>query len=380
MTLRTPDMGYPPASRPPPVVPPSLDPLESTPPSAPALPSRRVPDWPLAAPAEGFRLVSESNGTPPPSDGRTDPDAPLSLELVKQRAVAVANWNAGIHFRHHTWEADRRRVLNALEFPGVGGRRYWRFRDCGTEPIVFRHPDEPGRFKVGCKRCHDRFCLPCSQDRARLIVANLKEQLDDEPTRFLTLTLKHNNEPLPDQLDRLYDCFRALRRRVFWTDRVTGGVAFLELKLGRGDSLWHPHLHVLIRGKYLPQKALADAWLNVTGDSHVVDVRMARSPEHVYRYLAGYVTKGWSSGLYRNADRLAEAVLALRGRKLLACFGSFVKLHLLRPPTPETWVIVGTLADLRDRARLCDPEALQVLAAISAPGFTPALVTVPPDE
>lgn len=329
-----------------------------------------------------------------------DPQRPL--EDIHTRGLRPTNATAGIRFRHDTWSNDRARVLTALA-PDDPDRLAWidlednpdlpdvdpvapptdrarRFADCGIRSIVLQSAADPGRYKVGCQRCHDRFCLPCMQDRARLIVANLKAQLKYEPTRFLTFTLKHSALPLKEQIDRLYTSFRSLRRRQFWQDTVTGGVAFLELKLSGADSLWHPHLHVLARGKYVPQKLLADAWLQITGDSFIVDVRLARSPEHLYSYLTRYVTKGWDTGIYRKIDALREAISALAGRKLLASFGDFAPLRLLEPPTSETWIELGTLTEIITLAACRVSWAVSACSAIYSVSFDPPLCVEPPDD
>lgn len=365
---------------PPDVVATSLDPLESTPQSVPRAAPQHGPGWPLTDQPEGFRLVSEPNTGRKRPVGRHRAKSPPTEREMKFRKCGAQNSLCGIHFRHRTWHHERGQVLAAIDHSGIGGRRFWRFKSCGEEPVVFRDPEDRTRFKVGCKRCHDRFCLPCSQDRARLIIANLKEQLPEGPTRFVTLTLKHSDQSLRAQLDRLYDCFTLLRRRKFWRDLVEGGAAFLEVKLARSDNRWHPHLHVLCRGKYIPQAVLADAWLEITGDSHIVDVRMVKDPGQVYRYLGHYVTKGCSKQLYRDRDRLAEAIHALSGRKILATFGSFAKLHLLKPPNPDVWEELGTLAEIRQRATEGNPLALQALEAIAAPWHVQPPTEVPPDE
>lgn len=329
-----------------------------------------------------------------------DPRRPL--EKLSARSVRPSNATAGIRFRHDTWSANRARVLEALtpddphhlawiryedncaplELDPVPGptRRGLRFEACGTKSIVLQSADDPSRYKVASERCHDRFCLPCMQDRARLIVANLKAQLNYEPTRFLTLTLKHNEAPLREQLDRLYSSFTCLRRRQFWQDAVTGGIAFLELKLSPTDACWHPHLHVLLRGKYLPQKLVADAWLQITGDSFIVDIRMVRSPEHLYSYLTRYVTKGWDAGIYRKLPALREAISALSGRKLLASFGDFSRLRLLEPPTSETWVELGTLQEIITLAAQRVSWAVLACTALCSPSYDPPLCVEPPDE
>ena len=358
----------------------SLDPSESTPqpPQTAKHPHRAT--WPLTRRSEGSHSGTRQRRVARRTPGGNPDDHPEPHKPIASRAASVSNWNDGIQFRHRTWSGDRSRVKAVLE--GELGKcgRYWRFKACGTQAIVYQSPEDPTRYRVGCKRCHDRFCLPCSQDRARLIVANLRNHLGSQPTRFLTLTLKSNDEPLRAQLDRLYASFVLLRRRAWWRHNVTGGVAFCELKVGKGSGKWHPHLHVLLHGQYLPKQLIADSWLQITGDSYVVDIKRAKTPEHVYTYLASYVTKGWSTGVYHDADRLTEAIEAVKGRKLLAAFGCYARINLLKPPNAETWTELGTMSEVLERAREGECWAIVACEAIHAPGFVPALETCPPDE
>lgn len=357
-----------------------LDPPESTPQSPSANQREQRATWPMIKEPRGFHDFP-TRETPEPSTPDRDPlDPSIDLEETRVRSIRPVNRDRGIMFRHNTWGDDRARVAEVLEGVFKGSQRYWAFMDCGSRPVVFQHPEDPDRYKIGCQRCHDRFCLPCSQDRARLIVANLKEQIPYERTRFLTLTLKHSNEPLRSQLDRLYKSFSDLRRRAFWKATVTGGVAFLEVKLGKTSGKWHPHLHVLVRGKYIPQKVLSDQWLQITGDSHIVDIRLATDPNAVYSYLAAYVTKGWGRGIYRDIDRLREAMDAVKGRKLLTCFGSFAKLNLLKKPDPEAWTELGTLHEVMEMARRGQAWAIAACAAINSPSYAPPVEPCPPDE
>lgn len=361
------------------ICPTSLDPPESTPHAT----SESVARWPLCRPRPpdpgGSRLIPDENVVPNPPPARDPLDPSLPLVPTICRSVRNTNRLQGIFFRHDTWRYDRERVQQALGEPYLESRRARYFYECGSQSIVLQDHDDPSRYKVACKRCHDRFCLPCSQDRARLIIANMKDQLEHAPTRFLTLTLRHNPDPLNEQIDRLYLAFFRLRRLKFWRELVTGGIGFLELKLGRGDGQWHPHLHVLIRGKYVPQNVLSDAWLQCTGDSKIVDIRMAGDEDGVYSYLARYVTKGWGPGIYRNPAKLLEAIEALKGRKLLLCFGVFSQLKLLQPPDKGTWDELGTLFEVRELAKLKITWAVKAFNAIYATEYIPPTIEVPPD-
>lgn len=329
-------------------------------------------------------------------------DPTMPLNPITERALRPGNAAAGVAFRHSTWARNREAVYEALSPPDPDPlawirfehnpdepdvdpaprptRRALRFADCGTRCTVLQHAEDPTRFKVACNRCHDRFCLPCMQDRARLIVANLKAQLPYEKTRFMTLTLRHSEDPLEAQLDRLIHGFSALRRWSFWQSAVTGGVAFLELKLSRSDGCWHPHLHILLRGDYVPKELISDAWLQITGDSHVIDIRMVKSPDHLYSYLTKYVTKGWDTGMYRESSRLREAITAMKGRKLLIAFGSFAHVRLLLPPTSETWNELGTLHEVIELAACGTPWAVAAHSALFSGVHESELCVIPPDD
>lgn len=378
-----------------------LDPPESTLHPPPRHRPKGDPGFTSAETTGDFRLVGEVNRVPPrqPATDPTDPSLPL--EPVAARSVRPSNANAGIRFRHHTWHHNRAHVLEALN-PNPPDPRGWiayaidpslpepepaelpserarRFADCGSRSVVLQHADDPTRYKIACQRCHDRFCLPCMQDRARLIIANLKAQVPYAPTRFLTLTLKHADVPLTEQIDRLYTSFGCLRRRQFWRDTVTGGIAFLEIKLSKRDALWHPHLHVMVRGDYVPNTLISDAWLQITGDSFIIDIRLVKSPDKLYSYLARYVTKGWDTGIYRTRHGLREAIQALAGRKILSSFGDFARLRLLLPPTSETWVELGTLHEIQILAVREVPWAVAAFASITSRDYEPPLCVEPPN-
>jgi len=107
---------------------------------------------------------------------------------------------------------------------------------------------------------------------------------------MLTFTLKHSDDPLNIQIDRLYDCFRKIRRRAFLSRRITGGVWFFQLKYNQTEQQWHPHIHCLVAGDFIPHTTLKSLWHKITGDSYVVDVRPVRDLENASTEVARYAT------------------------------------------------------------------------------------------
>jgi hypothetical protein len=191
--------------------------------------------------------------------------------------------------------------------------------------------------------------------------------MNHETTRFLTFTLKCNNRPLLERLNRLYTCFNLLRRREFWRSHVTGGAAFCEVKLGKTPGNWHVHLHCIIAGGWVEQSKLADEWFAVTGDSYIVDIQAIPDPAVRARYVAGYVSKPSSKDVYEIPAALDEMVLALRGRRLCFTFGTW-RGTPLKPiaPSSEGWSLLCRLDSLADRRRALTPLqriALRILSA-----------------
>jgi len=86
---------------------------------------------------------------------------------------------------------------------------------------------------------------------------------------------------------------------------LVGGVATIEIIRGKNSGLWHPHLHALVfadrnlevvqdySGRYR-WPALSEAWLNVTGDSKIIECHPIKGisgaeigPSEAFESIAG---------------------------------------------------------------------------------------------
>lgn len=265
-------------------------------------------------------------------------------------------------FRHSSWAIARVKTYNALCRCQVGEKRIDAFVNCGGGAWLYRSAAGDD-LSIKCNKCHDRWCLACARERAGKISNNLLSVMSARTCRFLTLTLRHNTLPLKDQLDRLYRCFNDLRRRKFWKDHVSGGAAFLEVKVSKAGR-WHPHLHLVVEGDYIPQRSLSTEWLAVTGDSSIVDVRSITDDGQAAGYVTKYLTKPASSDVYADAEKLDEMVITLRGRRLCMTFGSWRGI-VLEPKDADDvdWQPVASLDTLRSRASSGDADAINLLEA-----------------
>jgi hypothetical protein len=275
--------------------------------------------------------------------------------------------------RHSGWAPTRARIYAALERSDAPIRRLESYRSCGDRVWLLQHREDPTRLKITADTCKSRWCVPCQRDRSFRIRANLKAHLPPHPIRFLTLTIRSHNEPLAELLRRLYGGFRRLRNRSFWRDRVAGGIAFLEVKIGKNSGNWHPHLHVLLQGRYLPHELVRKHWLAVTGDSHVVDIRLVRSRDDVNRYVTKYTTKTTAPSIAHDDHRLDEAIQALRGKRTVIPFGTWAAWGLLRRNDASEWQLYAHENDLAWRARQGDVEAEFLLRVIDTLAHSPGI-------
>jgi hypothetical protein len=185
--------------------------------------------------------------------------------------------------------------------------------------------------------------------------------LEGLEVKLVTLTLRHRDQPLRHQVDRLIESFRTLRKRPLWRDAIEGGVGFLEVKYKPETDRWHPHLHILCTGAWIYQPDLASTWHAITGDSFEVDIRLCKDLSRVACYVVKYASKPIDAVLYKHARRLREAILALQGRHMCMTFGTFRGWKLTKQGDGDDWQMLGTLEGFRERAQAGDWEALAVL-------------------
>lgn len=233
---------------------------------------------------------------------------------------------------HRQHQSSRQRIIAMLasSTDDALAKRAQKLHDCCRYPTI--RIDAEGELFFSPSRCRDRLCPLCASVHARRMAERVRATVDRwSECRHLTLTLKSTDEPLVTQLDRLVHSFRRLRQRRWWRSHVRGGIGTVEITFNASTQQWHPHLHVLLDGSYVPQHQLADQWRSVTDDSFIVHITAVHSREDATRYIAKYVTKpGDVASLDRS--RAEELASALVGRRTLIAFGAA---HGVRLPVRE---------------------------------------------
>lgn len=274
--------------------------------------------------------------------------------------------DAEINFRHSGWRIERERVTRALQAAHVKDSRLDRFMNCGGDCVVEYSPSTR-RHRLRANYCGDRFCVPCNRARAVKFRRKVEQLIGSRVPLFITLTLRGRGEPLSKMIDHLLASFRRLRQTMLWKSHVQAGVAVIEVKKGAGGFGWHPHLHVLALGDYLPQTLLSEQWRECSRGSFVVDVQRARHSADAAGYVTKYVSKGWTSEVARDHDALIECVTALRGRRLLVLFGQWYGLDFDDDNRdPADWKPIASLTRIVAAAAAGETWAVGVMRSLNA--------------
>lgn len=226
-----------------------------------------------------------------------------------------------------------------------------KIRACCRTPLIL--VSETGDVRVALCKCKHRMCPTCSRARSREASESVRGRvkLMNSP-RFMTLTLKATEAPLVDQVDQLLSCFRQLRRLKIWKDLVVGGIATIECTWNAKTERWHPHIHAIVDGRYFPQPQLKSAWLKVTGDSSIVDVRKVNDATQAARYVASYMCKHGAVATWPRAC-IQEFTEAMHGRRMLQTFGNQHGVEVdkaERDPMPEGLEPLATSKEIDDLA------------------------------
>lgn len=203
-----------------------------------------------------------------------------------------------------------------------------------------------GELRIAANACHLRWCPVCAESRRNFIAHSVGEWIKDlKYPKLLTFTLKHSDTPLTEQINNLYTYFQKLRKRKDFAKKVTGGIWFFQVKLSKSSSQWHPHIHCVVDGEYMPKALLRRLWVEITDISMIVDIRSVKDPEGCAMEVARYAAKpGPLKDL--NLNHAAEMVDAMNGRRICGTWGIGRKVSL-RPKKfvdKEDWKSVGSFS------------------------------------
>lgn len=228
---------------------------------------------------------------------------------------------------------------------------------CRSNAWFTRHVDT-GEVRVASNACHLRWCPVCAEARKNYIGHAVAEWIETlKYPKLMTLTLKHHDVPLLTQVHDLYRYFKQLRKRKDFKDIVVGGVWFFQIKLSKTDSNWHPHIHCVVDGKYMPRTLLRRMWIEITIDSMIVDIKSVKDPAGCALEVARYAAK---PGPLKDLDleHAVELVTTLHGQRICGTWGvgKSVSLRPSKFTDKDKWQGIGSWAMVMSMRRT-DPIA-----------------------
>lgn len=276
------------------------------------------------------------------------PDIPLFLDPKELERFSVCpssvhtietnqRFHTDLSYKAYTLKYRMDAYVRALEIyakrdGAFSGKFTDRLKSCRKFAFFYRN-NETGHLRVQSTRCKLRWC-PICRDVSRMIVTTAVDGWlrRRKFPKMLTFTLKHSDDDLLTQINRIYKSFQKIRQRVFFKKNVTGGVWFFQLKLNPLTEQWHPHIHCLVDGKFLSQSKLKDLWLKITGDSFVVDVRPVKDLDNASTEVARYATSP-ADLTNMSFEHAWEVFDATEGKRICGTWGDAkgIVLH----PTPQ---------------------------------------------
>jgi len=225
----------------------------------------------------------------------------------------------------------------------------------------FVRDTETNLVHVASNSCKLRWCPVCARSRTYWIQSQVLDFAQNvRNLRFLTVTLRHTSADLSSQIDYLYSCFRSLRKLTQFKKLVTGGIWFFQVTYDKNTGYWHPHIHALITGFYIPKSWLIKAWTKVTKGSFICDIKLVRNPEQVANYVARYCSRPVELKNFPMEQRV-QIFESFHGRRLAGTWGKAKDLSLSPPRSvPEgRFVKLGTWSTVYEN-RNSDPNALMI--------------------
>lgn len=192
-------------------------------------------------------------------------------------------------------------------------------RDCGKRLVKLYCATEARRFAY-VQTCKCRICPDCLRRQGRKyrrtftrMIGAWKRQ-PGQALMMLTLTFRSTGEPVKgSDIRRGFREVRKLIKTFYPKSQGCGAVAVAEI-----GAKWNLHVHVIVAGGYVSQRALSARWLQITGNSYIVDVRAVRGVKRSVSYVLKYLTKLAESD---SVDRCVQTLIALKGSRRVHTFG-----------------------------------------------------------
>lgn len=294
-----------------------------------------------------------------------------ALTQTERQLVSDALISKGEKLANSIYKCDYKRGFSIIDEAN-------RFCRCGTHYQSWSCERDGQKFHVPVS-CHSRICERCGDIYRAKIIDSIKTNLKpyfDKRRRgwgvfFLTLTTKvgryQSDSPGRPDIKRLYDESSKLLRLFFgrYKCRMTKNGAVIEdttryktvrnfegklikrkktpkyrinskgkqvadyrtwrgsgfisaIEMGQNNSMLH--IHAIVYAPYISQKKISEKWLEITGDSYIVDIRKVQQLNKAAWEVLKYIIKPPITDSYMT---LADYAVAIKGSRRLRTGGIF---------------------------------------------------------
>lgn len=154
--------------------------------------------------------------------------------------------------------------------------------------------------------CHRWDCYRCGAQKVRQLLSRLE---DVEAQRFMTLSCNPARWASPTEA--FYGLSKAVGLLAKRIRTAFGPGAFEYCLIWEVTRKGWPHIHLLTRGAFIPQRWLSACWKELT-DAPVVDIRQIVSNVQLAAYVLKYITKAPEAPMKMKRYRFSRRFLKPR--------------------------------------------------------------------
>ena len=245
--------------------------------------------------------------------------------------------------RDHREEYEATKLAISHRDDLLGQDHVHNLRTCRTR-AWFSVNIQDRHLRIATNNCRERWCPICARGLAKFREASVGNWIRETgDCKFLTLTLRHSDDPLMTQIKDLYYYFRQFRKTIAFKYHVQGGIWFFQIKRSKKTGGWHPHLHCVIDSCWWSKVDISNAWRLITAGSYIIDIRIIRDEIKTAEYVARYSSRPCQLKSLTLPDRL-DVIESLFRRRLCGTWGTAKVCPLTNKMTinKEDWRNVGT--------------------------------------
>ena len=172
-------------------------------------------------------------------------------------------------------------------------------------------------------RCGRSTCIHCQTiyqgKKTKEITKNIKEK---DLIRIILTVKSSPDDGLKDLTDKLYRCFKQLRRTSYWKKNIIGGLT--RLHIDHTGTCWHPHFDVIAEPNAesdLTEAKLSMIWESITSDSQYINIQSVTPTELSHLKLSTYILKPSFKSLVGKENLIHVYSVATKGKRKLQRFG-----------------------------------------------------------